>query len=225
MKIVWGIWLALAALAHAGLDFKETLKEVQAPADAKTVTADFEFTNRTDTAVTVAKVDPTCSCISIKIKDGKLRYAPGESGLIRAEFDMGNFSGVVDKVVAVWLDGDPVDKPSVALTVRVNIPVLISLEPKTLKWNAGGKGEPQVVRIVMNHTSPIHVTGVNSSSKAFKQELKTIEDGKRYELIVTPVDVDSPSLAVIRIETDCDIAKHRLQQAFAVIRKPVPGQP
>jgi hypothetical protein len=31
-------------------------------------------------------------------------------------------------------------------------------------------------------------------------------------------------LAVIRIETDCGISKHRVQQAFAVVRKPSPPQ-
>lgn len=225
MKIACGIWLALMISLQAGLDFPATLKEVHAPADAQKVTADFEFTNRSEKIVNVAKVDPTCSCIAVKIKDGKLRYAPGESGLIRAEFDMGNFSGTVDKVLAVWLDNDPEDKPSLALTVRVHIPVLVSLEPKTLKWNLGGKGEPQTVRIQMNHTSPIHVTDVASSSKAFKQEIKTIEDGKSYELIVTPLDIKSPGLAIMRVTTDCDIAKHKIQQAFAIVRKPSSAKP
>lgn len=224
MKTVCGIWLILTAFLQAGLDFPATLKEVHAPADAQTVTADFEFTNNSDQNVTVAKVDPTCSCISVKIKDSKLSYAPGESGLIRAEFEMGNFSGTVDKVVAVWLGNDPADKPSVALTVRVHIPVLVSLEPKTLKFDLGGKGEPQSIRIQMNHSTPIHVTSVNSSSEAFKQEFKTIEDGKSYELIVTPVDTKSPGLAIMRVTTDCDIAKHQIQQAFAVIRKPTAAE-
>ena len=128
---------------------------------------------------------------------------------------MGNFSGTVDKVVAVWLDDDPPDKPSVALTVRVHIPVLVSLEPKTLKWDLGGKGEPQTIRITMNHDKPDPCDRRDSSSEAFRHELKTIEDGKSYELIVTPTDIGSPGLAVIRIETDCEIEKHRLQQAFA----------
>lgn len=224
MKIAIGIWLALMVLVQAGLDFPATLKEIHAPADAKIVTADFEFTNRSAKAVTVAKVDPTCSCISVKIKDGKLRYAPGESGLIRTEFDMGNFSGTVDKVVAVWLENDPVDKPSVALTVRVHIPVLVSLDPKTLKWDLGGKGEPQAIRITMKHANPIHITGVNSSSEAFKLDLKTLKDGESYELLVTPEDIHTPGLAVLRIETDCGISKHRIQQAFAVIRKPTPAE-
>jgi hypothetical protein len=224
-KYACGIWLALAALVQAaGLHFPETLKEVHAPADAKTVPAEFEFTNRSDKPVTVAKADPTCSCIAVKIKDGKLRYAPGESGLIRAEFDMGNFSGTVDKVVAVWLEGDPADKPSVSLTVRVHIPVLVALEPKTLRWDLGGESGPKTIRIEMTHSSPIRVTGVNSSSSHFTQEIKTLEDGKRYELVVTPTETTSPGMAVLRIDTDCDIAKHRIQQAFAVVRKPTPSE-
>lgn len=221
MKIAIGIWLGLMALVPAaGLDFKETTKELHAPADVKTVSADFEFTNRSDKTVAVAKYESTCSCMSVTIKGGKLSYAPGESGVIRANFDMGNFSGAIDKVVLLWLDGNKTEKPSLSLTVRVHIPVLVSLEPKTLKWELNGKAEPQNIRINMNHDKPIRVTGVTSSSEAFKLELKTVEEGKTYEVNVTPLDIKSPGLAVIRIETDCKIDKHRIQQAFAVVRKP-----
>lgn len=208
---------------QAGLDFSTTLKEIHAPADAKIVTAEFEFTNRSEKPVTVIKVDSTCSCIAVKIKDGKLLYAPGESGLIRTEFEMGNFSGIVDKAVALWLDGDPENKPSLTLTVRVHIPVLISLEPKTVKWEIGGKGEPQTIRITMHHTRPIRVLDVKSSSKDFKAEIKAIEEGKIYDLIVTPLDMTSAGLAVLRIETDCELPKFRTQQAFGIIRKPSPA--
>lgn len=219
------LFAAMTAMAQAvGLDFPQSLKEIHAPADAKVVTAEFEFTNRTDKPVRIVKYDAACSCMALKIKDSKLRYAPGESGVLRADFEMGNFSGTVDKVVALWLDDDPTDQPSVKLTVRVHIPVLVSLEPKTLKWDLNGAGEAQTIRITMNHDSPIRVTTVNSSSAAFQHELKTIEDGKLYELIVKPVEIGSPGLGILRIETDCPIAQHRLQQAFAVVRKPMPGE-
>jgi hypothetical protein len=225
MKIAFGIWLAFVALVSAaGLDFPEPLKEIHAPADAKTVTADFEFTNRSEKSVTVREYKSTCSCMSVQIKGGKLRYAPGESGLVRANFEMGNFSGVVDKVVAIWLDDDHADKPSLSLTVRVHIPVLVSMEPKTLKWELDGKGEPQTIRIQMNHSKPIRILSVSSSSESFKSEVKTIEEGKSYELIVTPTSIHAPGLAVLRVETDCDLEKHRIQQAFAVVRKPTPGE-
>lgn len=225
MKYPCMMAVAMMAVAQAaGLDFPQTLKEIHAPADAKVVSADFEFTNHTDKPVRIVKYDAACSCMAIKVKDSKLRYAPGESGVLRADFEMGNFSGTVDKVVALWIDDDPADKPSVKLTVRVHIPVLVSLEPKTLKWDLNGAAEAQTIRITMNHDSPIRVTSVNSSSEAFRHELKTIEEGKSYEVIVTPTEIGSPGLGIIRIETDCPLERHRLQQAFAVIRKPVPGQ-
>ena len=220
-RLIVCLEMVLTSLSHgAGLDFTATLKEVEAPADAKKVTVDFDFTNHTDKTVKVVKYDAACSCMAVTIKNGKLSYAPGESGLVRADFDMGNFSGTVDKTVALWLDGDPADKPSVTLTTRVHIPVLVALEPKTLKWEIGGDASPQTIRITMNHSDPIRVKQVTTTSEAFKQELKTIDDGKLYELVVTPVGLSNPGLAILRVETDCTIERHRIQQAFAVIRKP-----
>jgi hypothetical protein len=223
MKTACVIWLAMCGwMLAAALDFPAVFKEVHAPADAKTVTVDFEFANHSDKPVSIAKYNAACSCISAQIKDGKLRYAPGEAGLIRTEFDMGNFSGTVDKIVAVWLDNDPEDKPSLTLTVRVHIPVLVSLEPKTVKWDLGGKAEPKSIRIGMNYAQPIRVVSVHSSSEAFKYELKTIEEGKSYELLVTPLDMQTPGMGIFRIETDCQVPRHRIQQAFATVRKPSP---
>jgi hypothetical protein len=65
---------------------------------------------------------------------------------------------------------------------------------------------------------------VNSSSPAFKHELKTVEEGKSYELIITPTVMSSPGMGIMRIETDCQIEKHKLQQAFAVVRRPTPEE-
>lgn len=225
MRIGIGIWLALAVFTQAGgLEFTETLKEVDAGADATLVTTEFSFTNKGDKPASITKSDPGCSCLKVEISGGKLKYAPGESGIVRTTFEMGNFSGTVDKMVALWIDDDPADNPSTRLTVRVHIPVLVGVEPKTLKWDLGAKADSQVIRIQMAEGKPIHVTGVTSSSESFACELKTVEEGKKYDLVVTPRTIDAPGMAVIRIETDCGISKHRVQQAFAVLRKPSPPQ-
>ncbi|MGL5017540.1 MAG: DUF1573 domain-containing protein [Luteolibacter sp.] len=220
MKTALGVWLAITAYAWAaGLEFAQPLKEVHAPADVATVTQSFEFTNHGDKPVTIAKADPTCSCLKIEISGGKLTYAPGESGVVKVTFEMGNFSGTVDKMVAIWLDGDPPDKPSRSVTVRVHIPVLVALEPKTVKWSIGSEAAPQTIQIRMAEGQTIHVTDVKSTSESFSTEVKTLEPGKKYDLIVTPKDLTVPALGVIRIETDCAIGKHRSQQVFAVVRK------
>ncbi len=221
MKKAIGIWFALAVLVHAAtLDFKEMSKEINAAADVLSVTGDFEFTNNSDKPITITKSDPGCSCVSVQVSEGKLRYGPGESGTIRAKFDMTNFSGTVDKMILLFLNDDPADRPSQILKLKVNIPVLVGVEPKTVKWDLGAKGEPQTIQIKMIEGQTIHVTAIRSSSEAFACELKTLEDGKHYELVVTPRDINAPGIGVFRIETDCKIQKHRIQQAFGVVRKP-----
>jgi hypothetical protein len=226
MKMACGMWLALMGMGlAAGLDFPNPLQEIHAAADARKVTADFEFTNRSNKPVLISKYDSTCSCMGVKIQDGKLRYAPGESGVVRAEFTIGNFSGTMDKVVALWLDKDAADKPSVSLTIRVHIPVLVELDPKTLKWDLSSKVEPKTIRITMHHEQAIRVLDVTSTSEAFQHELKTLEEGKRYELIVTPVSMTTPALGIFRIETDCKLERHRIQQVFATVRKPRAASP
>jgi hypothetical protein len=226
MRTVICCWLAMAGFLLAeGLTFETELIEVHAPVDAKSVVADFKFVNKTDKPVAIAKVDKTCSCIAVQVSDGKLNYAPGEGGMIRATFDMGNFSGVVDKTVVLWLDKDPENKPAHMLTVRVHIPVLVVMNEKTLKWTLGGKPEAQKIDITMTHSKPIKILSTSCTSESFKIELKTLEEGKHYELLVTPVDTNAPGLAVIRVETDCEIARHKVLQAFAVVRRELPPSP
>ena len=223
MRLATLMFLAVLGVAQAGLVFPEKLKEVHAPPDAHLVTVDFAFTNQGDKPVTIQKYDAACSCIGAKIKGGKLTYDPGEKGLIRTTFSLGNFSGVIDKSLQIWVEGDPKDKPSITLTVRVHIPELVKIEPKTLKWTVGEAPTPKSLTIKMNFEKPIKVLKINGSNENFTQKLETIEEGKEYRVVVTPVSTDTPGIGVLRIETDCPIARHRIRQAFFVVRRNLSG--
>lgn len=221
---MFSLWLVFSGMLHAaGLTFESPLLEIHAAADARTAVADFKFENKTGKPVTITRYDKTCSCVSVQVAGGKLNYLPGEKGMMRATFDLGNFSGAVDKMILVWLDGDAGAKPSVTLTVRVHIPVLVVMDVKTLKWTLGGTAEPQKIDIRMNHTKPIRILTTSCTSESFKTELKTLEEGRHYELWVTPSDINAPGLAIIRMETDCEVARHKVQQAFATVRRELPA--
>jgi hypothetical protein len=223
MRTICSLWLALFGMLHAaGLTFDKPLLEIHAAADARTAVADFDFENKTDKPVTITRYDKTCSCLSLQIPGGKLVYQPGEKGVLRAAFDLGNLSGVVDKMIVMWLDGDAEAKPSITLTAKVHIPVLVVMDVKTLKWALGGKAEAQKIDIQMNHTKPIRIVTTTCTSELFKTELKTLEEGKHYELWVTPLEMNAPGLAIIRLETDCAIERHKVQQAFATVRRERP---
>ncbi|MFC7338921.1 DUF1573 domain-containing protein [Haloferula chungangensis] len=221
MKTLLPIFFGLVLPGLAGeLTFETKLEEVEVPLDGRRVTADFKFENKSDEDVAIAKYNATCSCMTVQVKGGKLSYAPGESGVIRGVFDMGNFSGTVDKAVQIWLDGDPEDAPSVTLTTRIHIPVLVDVEPKTLRWDVGGEMTSQTITVTMMHDEPIKVTSVSCQNPNFKIKQKTVEEGKKYELEVTPTDTSSQSIGLISIETDCPIKRHATQRAYTIVRKP-----
>jgi hypothetical protein len=215
--------LLWASPVRAGLVFDETLKERHLPPDARSVQIDFPFKNAGDETVRIHHYDAPCSCLSAQVKGSKLEYAPGEEGVIRARFDMGNFSGTVDKPVAIWLDGDAEDDPSILLTVRVHIPELVQIEPKTLKWAVGEQAAAKSMRITVDFEKPIKVLKITGTSDRFTHRLKTIREGEEYELTVTPDQTKSPGIGVLRIETDCPIARHRIRQAFLVVRRAAVG--
>jgi hypothetical protein len=215
--------MALCLPLSAGtLTFDQTEKEINAGIDAKTVTVDFTFKNQSGEDVIIEKYDAACTCINAQIKGGKLAYKDGESGVIRAAFDMGLFSGTNDKSIAVWLKGDPEQKPSIVLNAKINIPVLVEVEPKSLIWEVGAKAEPKTVTITMKHSEPIRVKAVSGADARFQYELKTIEEGKKYEVVVTPASTEKVGMGVIHIETDCPIQRHRSHRIFTVVRQPLP---
>lgn len=220
------LWLGLVSLGFGEtLTFTEKLKELKAAADVTEVTVDFPFSNKSDKPVEIKKYDAACSCLSAGVSGGKLRYEPGESGMIRAKFDMANYFGTVEKQVSVWIDGDPDNAPSIQLTVKVEIPEVVKLTPKTLSWTLGEEGKSKTIEITIEGNDPIHVKKVTTSNPAFRHELKTLEDGKRYEIIVTPGDTKVAALGIFRIETDCKIERHRMKQAYAAVRRPAPEKP
>ena len=219
MKSLPFLLLLFACLpAAAALKFETPAIKVDADLNDKTVTRDFKFTNSGDKAVKITQADAGCSCLGVEVAEGKFSYAPGESGVLRATFEIGSFQGTVDKRINVWLEGDPEDKPSVSVVMSVHIPVMIKVEPKSLKWTVGDPAEPKLIDVTMDYKKPIHVTSVGTSNETFSAELITIEDGKHYQIKVTPgKGTAAAGLNIVRIETDADIERHRVQQAFAVI--------
>lgn len=223
MKICLASMLATAlaiSTGMAGLAFEKTLMEFHPQPDTPQVVADFVFRNTGDKPVRIAKYDAACSCMSVGVAEGKLEYAPGEMGVVRAIFKLAGYYGTVDRVVAIWLDGDTPAAPSARLTVRAHIPQLITLEPKTLNWDLNQPAVPQTISVEMDPDTKSHILKAHSSNENFTLELKTLEAGRNYELIVTPKSTATPGIAIFRMDTDCEAESQRVQNAFGVIRNP-----
>jgi hypothetical protein len=71
----------------------------------------------------------------------------------------------------------------------------------------------------MDFEKPIKLLAVSGRNENFTQKLETVRDGEEYRLTVTPADTSTPGIGVLRIETDCPIARHRIRQAFLIVRR------
>ena len=233
IRCVWLLphrWTILAVLyllsaqgfaeGKQGFTFIQSKVAVTAKPDATKVTVPYHFENKTDRVLTIAKYDSACSCLSAKVKNGKLVYQPGEQGEIRVQFAIGAFSGTVEKTVLLWTKDDPDDKPSTVMTVELTIPVLFEAIPTTLLWDQGAKPEPKTIKLKVNHTKPIRIVEHTGSNKDFPYELKTIRDGWEYELVVTPVSTDGSGFGMIKITTDSPISRYKRQQVFVCVKRP-----
>jgi len=220
MKLFLCLLFALTAIAPAtDLQFEKELNEVDVALDAKLVISEFKFTNAGSKPLKIRHADAGCSCLAVEFANSKATYAPGESGVLRATFEIGRYQGTVDKEIQIWLAGDPDEKPSSKVTLKIHIPVVVSLEPKTLKWEVNSPLETKTMLVEMNYPKPIHIKTVETSNSDFSVKLKVIEKGKTYAVEVTPRETVGQKLSIVRIETDLELEKYRLLQGFAVVRK------
>ena len=211
-------------LAAGPLTFENTTLESEVPFEATSTHVDFSFKNNGSSTVVIESCKSECPCLTAQVKGG-MSIAPGKEGVIRLSMDTAALTGVVEKKAAVWLRGDPPSKPSEVLTIRAKIPELVSVEPKALLWDIGSAPEPKTAIVTMNYDKPILITSVTGADGKFTQEWKTIEEGKKYEITVTPVSTSAASSGVVRVMTDCTYPRHQARNIFAVVKPATVGAP
>jgi hypothetical protein len=221
MKLAPLIFFVLTAILQAGdLKFEQDIYEANIGVKDDEVVRDFKFTNTSSKAIKIKHVEPGCSCVTVEFLNAKATYGAGESGVMRVKFKLDNSQGTVDKPIGVYLELDPEDKPSTVVTFRIHIPTVIALEPKTLNWDLNSNPEPKSIRVKIDYEKPVHVTKLSSSNQNFSTEIVTVEEGKSYDVRVTPKSTATQGICLIGIETDIDIEKYQRQQGFARIVSP-----
>ena len=100
MKRIVSLVMMVCAVGMASLPaqlvFEKSLIERTPHPDDTTVSVDFAFKVAGDQVVEIAEFDAPCSCLEAKISDnGRLRWKPGESGVVKGVFALGTFTGTV----------------------------------------------------------------------------------------------------------------------------------
>ncbi len=145
---------------------------------------EFIFTNTGDAMLEITDVRPGCGCTTAGAWDRQVQ--PGKTGKVPLQFNPANFSGPVTKMATVACN-DPT-QPSLHLQFQANVWRPIEVQPQYVYFlpvEDELTNDTKVVRIVSNIEEPITLGNPFSTSAAFKTELKTVREGKEFELHVT----------------------------------------
>lgn len=186
--------LALLPLSASALTWRQqTIRVATAPFQT-TQDAAFEFTNESTKPVTLLDIQSNCDCLSV-VADKKT-YAPGERGVIRGQFTVGDRIGLYTRRVKVLTDES--DTPA-ELVLEVDVPAVATVTPQTVTWQPAATAIEKVVDVHPTGDLVIEFTSLQPTNEAFLARLETVTPGKHYRVYLTPRQPEQPANAAIRV--------------------------
>jgi hypothetical protein len=151
----------------------------------------FVFTNGGDAVLVVSNVQPSCGCTTAG--EWSRQVEPGKTGIIPIQFNSSAYNGPVTKTVTVTSN----DKthPTYALQIKGSVWRAIEITPQNAILNIAAESPTSataVVKIVNHMDQPITISDPECNNHSFAAELKTVQPGKEFELIVKTVPPFGP---------------------------------
>jgi len=212
-QLISVLLLAGSAVA-AGLDWESTTQDIKVHPLQATAVVTFGFINAGSNAVNILDVKSDCGCLSGQTD--KMTYEPGESGAVKATFDLKGRTGPQRKQLLVITDES--EALPVSLTVTTTIPAAYDISPQRLTWVGGQRGSQTFTLINVTKT-PYRLEKAVSPQEGICVELKPIREGFEYALVVTPDAEMDKILAPITIypEKPEEIDAVRTYTVYAMI--------
>lgn len=205
------------AVVSAEVNWPQRMVELRPKPNEPQVVATFPFTNSGKNPVTITSLKTSCDCTTASL--ARYTYAPGEGGSITATFTIGGRTGTQTKTILVQTTDET--EGTVLLTMQVHLPEVLTLTPRYVSWPVGGEREAKSVILRVEHpNTPVKVLLVRSSSPVLVAELKTVEEGNKYLVTLTPNETDRALSARITVETDWPKDKPR---SFTFLARVLPG--
>lgn len=203
---------ALPVTALGSLEWKKTVIDHKAKPEDEEVTALFHFANTGDTPVEILGIKTSCGC-TVAEQDKKI-YLPGEMGTIKVKFTFEGRTGEQSKNVRITTN-DP-QSPLVLLTLNVDIPEFLSIEPQLLFWTRDEVPVFKSTIISVLSKTPVYINKIESENENFDYELTKLEDGRRYRIRVTPKDTKVESAGKLTLVTN--VGGENSRKAFVLMK-------
>ena len=205
--------LLTSVVFAADLSFDQPIVPVKVAEGQDLISAEFPFTNKTKTPITVKSIKVACDCTSASLNGDKKVYQPGESGIVKTTMKTGNFAGITDKTLTV-----KTDQGETLLTIRADIPEIVVMTPRKLVWKKGSTPKPQVITINIVGPKPIKLTKVGLVGEDFEYDPVVIEPGRKFQITITPKSTTQSAFNTICVETDAPMARDSKKASYLTIK-------
>jgi len=208
------------------IEFAEMVYEFGKVRSGEVVTHSFVFTNIGTATLEINDVRPGCGCTTAGTWDKKVE--PGKTGSIPLQFNSANFGGVVMKQATVTCN-DP-SRSNIVLQINGTVWKAIEVTPTMVVFNVPSEAQTndtKVVRIVSNLDQPLALSDLQCTNSSFNAELKTVKEGKEFELRITAMPpFDLPSVvAPVTLKTSSTDMPVINVSAYAMVQQPVTVTP
>lgn len=126
------------------LKWDKTTVAVSTSLFAKSVEAEFSFSNTSGKDVRITDIQTSCGCTTAQIKQDA--WAPGETGSFRTLFEIGQRTGGQRKQLKVTAETDS-RREEYTLHLITTIPEPVQLPRRLLLWRAGQGTETQKLKL------------------------------------------------------------------------------
>jgi hypothetical protein len=174
--------------------FSETVHDFGKVKSSDALRYDFIVTNTGNALLEITDVKPGCGCTTAGAWDKQIE--PGKTGKIPLQLNPANFSGLVTKPITVTCNDPAQGTHSLQLKAEIWKP--IDVQPNYVHFMSveeESTNETKVVRISNRTEEVMKLETPQSSNPAFKTELKTVQPGKEFELLVNylgPISNSTP---------------------------------
>jgi Protein of unknown function (DUF1573) len=204
-------FLCLVAPAFAQLKWDQPQQVFTPKPGEKTVTARYRFTNIGASPVSILDVRPSCGCTTATL--AKKEYAPGESGEIEAKLNFAGDVGHQEKWI--YVTTNTVGEEPALLSLTVDIPPEVTIQPEFVMWRVGDPLEPKTMRVVIPEGIPTKLVAAQADNPTMQVRLREVQAGKEWEVKVTPTSTREAIKAVVTIRSDYPAGNPASYSAYA----------
>ncbi len=195
------LWLLLLLASQLGavdgLRF-DTYEVTRTPGwQERRVDVQFPFTNTSDRPIAISGVHTSCGCVATAPVDTVIQ--PGQRSAITAAFTFG--SRVGRQVKAIRVETNDPQSPSIGLTLTVDIPRIVTLEPALVRWTVGDSLMERRIRVTLTQDVPVAISGVDAPSSLITTQWLADPAGTGGTLVLTPVATTTTWQAAATIRT------------------------